>query len=97
MDNISNKPDEEFDFEKLPEGLYYFSGEEGFVSVQIDKKGIQHWNLENWFANLDPDKNEIQRNKVIEDIKQRINTNTGKIKPIQKRKNLFKRFYKLIK
>ena len=78
---IQKKENEEFDLEKLPEGVYYFSGQEGFVKVEVDKKGYQSWYLENWFASLDPDNNEKQRNKIIEDIKRRINKDTGVIKP----------------
>ena len=74
----------EFDFDKLPEGLYSFLGNEGFVKVEVDKHGHQSWNLENWFASLDPDKNEEQRYKVIEDIKKRLNIDTGMIDPTKK-------------
>jgi len=74
----------EFDFDKLPEGLYSFSGNEGFVKVEVDKHGHQSWDLENWFASLDPDKNEEQRHKVIEDIKERLNVDTGIIDPPKK-------------
>tara|TARA_B100001029_G_scaffold10076_1_gene6936 strand:- start:707 stop:964 length:258 start_codon:yes stop_codon:yes gene_type:complete len=81
---IKKKQVEEFDFEKLPEGVYYFSGQEGFVKVEVDKKGSQSWFLENWFASLDPDNNEKQRNKIIENIKRRINKDTGMINPPEK-------------
>ena len=81
MFHISRESDGEFDFEKLPEGSYYFSGKEGFVKVQVDKKGLQSWNLENWFASLDPDQSEEQRQKIIQDIKRRINSDTGIINP----------------
>ena len=86
----------EFDFEKLPEGHYYFSGLEGFVKVEVDKNGCQSWNLENWFASLDPDKSEDQRNKIIEDIKRRLNSDTGMINPPQKvsKRNLLNPFKK---
>ena len=74
----------EFDFEKLPEGIYSFSGQEGFVKVEVDKNGRQSWNLENWFASLDPDKTEEQRNIIIQDIKSRLNADTGMINPPQR-------------
>ena len=84
MGFIRRKQDGEFDFDKLPEGTYYFSGEEGFVKVEVDKEGHQSWNLDNWFASLDPDKNEDQRQKTIQDIKRRLNADTGLINPPQK-------------
>ena len=71
----------EFDFEKLPEGSYYFSGQEGFVKVEVDKNGHQTWNLENWFASLDPDENKEQQHEIIQDIKKRLNADTGMINP----------------
>ncbi len=71
----------EFDFDKLPEGVYSFSGQEGFVKVEVHKNGHQSWNLENWFASLDPDKNEEQRHQIIQDIKGRLNPDTGIINP----------------
>ena len=74
----------EFDFEKLPEGVYSFSGQEGFVKVSVDKNGHQSWNLENWFDSLDPDKNEEQSHKIIQDIKRRLNADTGMINPPKK-------------
>ena len=74
----------EFDFEKLPEGVYFFSGQEGFVKVEVDKDGHQSWDLKNWFASLDPDKNEIQEHKIIQDIKRRLNEDTGIINPPKK-------------
>ena len=80
----------EFDFEKLPEGSYSFSGEEGFVKVEVDKEGHQTWDLQNWFASLDPDTNEDQHQKTIEDIKRRLNADTGMINPP---KNLAKRIF----
>ena len=55
MGYIRTKKNGEFDFEKLPEGVYFFSGEEGFVKVEVDKDGHQSWDLQNWFASLDPD------------------------------------------
>ncbi len=71
----------EFDFEKLPEGRYSFSGQEGFVNVEVDKNGHQSWNLDNWFASLDPDENEENRLEIIYDIKKRLNPDTGIINP----------------
>ena len=84
MGYIKREKDGEFDFEKLPEGDYYFSGQEGFVKVKVDKSGRQYWNLENWFASLDPDKDEEQRQKIIQDIKRRLNEDTGLINPPKK-------------
>jgi len=81
MGYIKKKQDGEFDFNKLPEGIYYFTGEEGFVKVEVDKDGHQSWDLQNWFASLDPDKNEAQHQKTIEDIKRRLNADTGMINP----------------
>ena len=86
----------EFDFDKLPEGVYFFSGKEGFVKVEVDKDGHQLWDLQNWFASLDPDKNEVQNQKIIQDIKKRLNADTGMINPSEKHGkknylNLFKR------
>ena len=83
--------DGEFDFDKLPEGSYYFSGQEGFVKVEVDKEGHQSWDLDNWFASLDPEKNEIQRKQIIQDIKSRLNEDTGMINPL---KNVAKRAFK---
>ena len=71
----------EFDFEKLPEGSYSFSGQEGFVKVEVDSNGHQTWNLENWFASLDPDETEEGRKEIIKDIKERLNADTGMINP----------------
>ena len=81
MGYIKRKKNGEFDFDKLPEGRYYFSGQEGFVKVEVDKNGNQNWNIENWFASLDPDKNEKEKNRIIQDIKQRLNADTGMINP----------------
>ena len=96
MGYIRKKKYGEFDFEKLPEGDYSFSGKEGFVKVEVDKNGHQSWNLDNWFASLDPDENEQQRNKIIRDIKQRLNPDTGIINPPVKdiKKNIFRNFNK---
>ena len=77
------KKDGEFDFEKLPEGIYFFSGPEGFVKVEVDKDGHQSWDLQNWFASLDPDTDEMQHQKIIQDIKKRINSDTGMINPVK--------------
>ncbi len=71
----------EFDFEKLPEGVYFFSGQEGFVKVEVGKDGRQSWDLQNWFASLDPDTSEEKHQKIIQDIKRRLNTDTGMINP----------------
>ena len=84
MGSIKRNKDGEFNFEKLPEGSYFFTGEEGFVKVEVDINGNQSWNLENWFATLDPDKNEEQRHKIIQDIKRRLNTDTGIINQSKK-------------
>ena len=81
MGNISKG---EFDFDKLPEGIYSFSGQEGIVKVKVDRNGKQSWDLENWFASLDPDDNQSQRKKVIQDIKNRLNAVTGIIDPPKK-------------
>ncbi len=79
MGYIKMENDGEFDFEKLPEGIYFFTGQEGFVRLEVDKEGHQAWDLQNWFASLDPDKNEAQQQKIIQDIKRRVNVNTGMI------------------
>ena len=84
MDHTTEETDGEFDLDKLPEGNYYFTGKEGFVKVGIDKNGNQSWDLENWFASLDPDKSQADRNKIIQDIKMRLNTTTGIINPSKK-------------
>ena len=84
MGYIRREKDGEFDFEKLPEGVYFFTGQEGFVKVEVDKDGRQLWNLENWFATLDPDKDEDQQLKIILDIKRRLNADTGMINPPKK-------------
>ena len=75
----------EFEFDKLPEGIYSFSGKEGIVKVEVDKDGNQSWDLENWFDSLDPDKNEEQQHKIIQDIKRRLNADTGLINPPKKK------------
>ena len=84
MGYIRREKNGEFDFEKLPEGVYFFSGQEGFVKVEVDKNGHQSWDLQNWFASLDPDKNEDQHQKTVQDIKRRLNADTGLINPPQK-------------
>ncbi len=86
MGYIRREKNGEFDFENLPEGVYFFSGIEGFVKVDVDKDGHQSWDLQNWFASLDPDKNESQHQKIIQDIKNRLNADTGIINPTQKPK-----------
>ena len=86
MGYIKRTQDGEFDFDKLPEGVYSFSGQEGFVKVVVNHKGNQFWDLENWFASLDPDQNETHRNKIIQDIKSRLNADTGIINPPKKQK-----------
>ena len=85
MGYIRRKQNGEFDFDNLPEGIYSFSGQEGFVKVEVDKDGHQSWNLENWFASLDPDENEEQKHKIIQYIKSRIGTDTGMINPSKKK------------
>ena len=85
----------EFDFDKLPEGVYFFSGQEGFVKVDVDKNGHQSWDLQNWFSSLDPDKNESQHRQIIQDIKRRLNADTGVINPTQRPRN--KSFLNLFK
>ena len=96
MVNIRREKLGEFDFDKLPEGVYSFSGQEGFVKVEVDKNGQQSWNLENWFASLDPDKNEEQQHKIIQDIKRRLNADTGIINPPKKepKRSFLNPFYK---
>ena len=84
MGNIKKENEGEFDFDKLPQGTYFFSGQEGFVKVEVDKDGNQSWDLQNWFASLDPDKDEVQHQKTIQDIKRRLNADTGMINPPKK-------------
>ncbi len=86
MGHIRKEKSGEFDFEKLPEGVYFFSGQEGFVKVHVDKNGHQSWDLQNWFASLDPDKNESHHQKIIQDIKRRLNADTGVINPNKKQR-----------
>ena len=94
MGYTREKSDGEFDFDKLPEGVYFFTGQEGFVKVEVDKNGNESWHLKNWFASLDPDKNESQRHKIIQDIKKRLNADTGMINPSKKKgkRNFFNIF-----
>ena len=84
MGYIKKEKQGEFDFDKLPEGIYFFSGQEGFVKVEVDKDGNQSWDLQNWFASLDPDRDEVQHQKTIQDIKRRLNADTGMINPPKK-------------
>ena len=84
MGYIKKEKEGEFDFDKLPEGIYFFSGQEGFVKIEVNKDGNQSWDLQNWFASLDPDKDEAQHKKTIEDIKRRLNADTGIINSSKK-------------
>ena len=84
MWHIKREKDGEFDFGKLPKGVYFFSGQEGFVKIEVDKDGHQSWDLQNWFDSLDPDKNETRHQKTIQDIKRRLNADTGMINPSKK-------------
>ena len=86
MGHIRKVKDGEFDFDKLPEGVYFFSGQEGFVKVEVDKDGHQSWDSQNWFASLDPDNNQAEYKKIIQDIKRRLNADTGMINPGEKQK-----------
>ena len=90
MGSIRKGKDGEFDFDNLPEGVYFFTGQEGFVKIEVDQDGHQNWDLHNWFASLDPDKNEVQHQKTIEEIKRRLNADTGIINPPE---NLAKRIF----
>ena len=96
MGYIKKEKEGEFDFDKLPEGVYFFSGQEGFVKIEVNKDGHQSWDLQNWFASLDPDKDEVQRQKIIQDIKRRLNEDTGMINPPKKKgkKNFLNPFNK---
>ena len=90
MGYISSEKDEGFDFDKLPEGVYFFSGQEGFVKIEVDRDGNQSWDLQNWFDSLDPDKDEeAKHQKTIQDIKRRLNAKTGIINPPKKKKKIF--------
>ena len=79
MGYMRKKKNGEFDFDTLPEGIYFFSGQEGFVKIEVDKDGHQAWDLQNWFSSLDPDKDEVEHQKTIQDIKRRLNADTGMI------------------
>ena len=85
MGYIKKEKEGEFDFDKLPEGNYFFSGQEGFVKIEVNKDGHQSWDLQNWFSSLDPDKDEAQHQKTIKDIKRRLNADTGIINPYKKK------------
>ena len=90
MGYTRRKQNGEFDFDNLPQGTYFFTGKEGVVKVQVHKDGSQSWDLENWFASLDPEINEEQRQEIIHDIKQRLNRDTGIIgPPIKRKRNWF--------
>ena len=84
MGYFKSEDNGEFDLEELPEGIYFFTVEEGFVKVEVDKEGNQTWDLQNWFASLDPDTNEDQHQRIIQDIKQRLNADSGMISPPKK-------------
>jgi len=94
MGNKSTEKAGEFDLEKLSEGVYFFSGQEGFVKVLVDKDGDQSWDLQNWFTSLDPDRDETQHQKIIQDIKRRLNTETGMINASKKQKKIFSNPFK---
>ena len=78
--------DGEFEFDNLPEGVYFFTGQEGFAKVEVNKDGHQSWDLQNWFDSLDPDKDYEQDQKIIQDIKKRLNPDTGMINPPEKQR-----------
>jgi len=96
MGYTRREKDGEFDFDKLPEGIYFFSGQEGFVKVEVDKDGHQSWDLQNWFTSLDPDINDEQQRNTIQDIKRRLNADNGMINPPKKqgKKSFFNPFNK---
>ena len=98
MVNVRNAKDGQIDFDKLPEGVYFFTGQEGFVRVEVDNEGNQTWDLNNWFESLDPDKSEAKQKKIIQDIKRRINADTGMINPQEKLvKRIFNNPFKINK
>ena len=98
MVNVRNEKDGQIDFDKLPEGVYFFTGQEGFVRVEVDNEGNQTWDLHNWFESLDPDKSEAKQKKIIQDIKRRINADTGMINPQEKLvKRIFNNPFKINK
>ena len=70
MGYIREKKEEGVDFDNLPKGVYFFTGQEGFVKVEIDKEGNQFWDLQNWYATLDPDKDEAQEKKLLKTSKE---------------------------
>ena len=84
------KNDGELDLKELPEGVYFFTGQEGFVKLEVDKDGHLSWDLKNWFASLNPDTSEADQKKIIQDIKKRLNKDTGIINPAKK---VAKRFF----
>ncbi len=84
MGYIKKKLEAEFDFDNLQEGVYFFSGQEGFVKIEVNKNGDQSWDLENWFASLDPDKDQATQQQIIQEIKSRLNAETGIINPPKK-------------
>ena len=90
MVDIREGKKREFDLDNLSEGVYFFSGQEGFVKIEVDKDGVQSWDLKNWFSSLDPDKDEELNQKIIQDIKRRLNADTGIIS--QSKKHNKKRF-----
>ena len=80
----------DYELDRLPEGIYFFTGQEGFVKITIDKDGHQSWDLENWYASLDPDRNELQDGEIIKDIKKRIKSDSWTISPPKRmQKNIF--------
>ena len=94
MGYIRKKQNGEFDFNNLPQGNYSFTGKEGVVEIKVDKHGSQSWDLQNWFASLDPEINEEQRQQIIKDIKQRLNRDTGIIDPpLRQKRNIFLQFF----
>ncbi len=97
MGYIRQKRNGEFDLDNLPEGTYSFTGEEGVVKVQVHKDGNQSWDLENWFASLEPEINEEQRHQIVQEIKERLNRDTGIIgPPIKQNRNKFLKMFKSI-
>ncbi len=97
MGYISRKQKGEFDFDNLPQGNYSFTGQEGVAKVKVHKNGSQSWDLENWFASLDPEINEEQHQQIVQEIKKRLNRDTGIIgPPIEKNRNRFLAMFKSI-
>ena len=94
MGYIRRKQNGEFDFDNLPQGTYSFTGQEGVVKVEVHIGGGQSWDLDNWFASLDPEINEDQRQQIIHDIKQRLNPDTGIIgEPIKQKRKWFLKIF----